>query len=200
MPSSGKTRQEKITKSARVQLPYTALTEGVKAAKARNLVTLEESRDPRVRKAGISVDGGRKANTPAEIEDARSRLRLREIAGIANVGREGLGLNHRQYYTSSSSKEKRSMLVAEIREMEEEKRRTKMIDWAKQGANTTWEVPARKFSHRDVIQTDEASLKFLVKAVYDLPTPANKNTWFGTSIGKDLKITIFLRTAASSGK
>ena len=169
------------SKSTKVQLPYTALTEEVKAAKARTLITFEESKDPCIQNACIKVDGGRKANTPAEVENARSRLKLKEIAGIANVGREGLGLNHRQYYSSSSKKDRRAMLTGEIREMEEEKRRTKMTGLAKQGANTAWEVPERKLTHKDVIQTSETSLQFLVKSVYDLlPTPANKSKWFGT--------------------
>ena len=169
------------SKSTKVQLPYTALTEEVKVAKARNLVTLEESRDPCIQKAGIKVDGGRKANTPGEVEDAKSRLRLKEIAGIANVGREGLGLKHRQYYSSCSKKEKRAMIVEEIREIEEEKRRTRIINLVKQGANTRWEVPEKKLTHRDIIQSNEVSLKFLMKSVYDLlPTPANKNKWFDT--------------------
>ena len=169
------------TKSGKLQLPFTELTEEVKAAKARTLITLEESADPCVRGAKIKVDGGRKANTPADVEDAKSRLKMKEITGVANTGREGPGLNPRQYYSSSSKKEKRAMVVETIREMEEEKRRIRMTGLSKQGASTRWEVPERRLSHRDIISTSETSFKFLVKSVYDLlPTPANKNTWFDT--------------------
>ena len=36
-------------------------------------------------------------------------------------------------------------------------------------------------THAEIIQSSDTSLKFLVKSVYDLlPTPSNKNTWFGT--------------------
>ena len=71
------------------------------------------------------------------------------------------------------------MLVEEIREIEEEKRKIKMSSLAKQGACTRWEVPERKLTHREIIQSSETSLKFLVKSVYDLlPTPSNKNRWF----------------------
>ena len=170
------------TKSGKLQLPFTALTEEVKVAKARNLVTLRESSDPCVSGAEIKVDGGRKANTLADVEEAKSRLRMKEITGIANRGREGLGLNPRQYYSSSSKEERRGMVVSTIREIEEEKRRIRMAGLAKQGASTRWEVPERKLSHREVISTSETSLKFLIKSVYDLlPTPANKNMWFNTN-------------------
>ena len=169
------------SKTTKVQLPYTSLTEEVKAAKARNLITLEESEDPCIQKAGIKVDGGTKANTPAAVKDARARVKLKEIAGIANVGREGLGRTHRQYYSTSSRKEKRAMLIDEIREAEEDRRKIKMSSLAKQGACTRWEVPERKLTHTDIIKSSETSLKFLMKSVYDLlPTPSNKNKWFGT--------------------
>ena len=91
------------TKSGKLQLPFTALTEEVRAAKARMLITFRESSDPCVRGAKIKVDGGRKANTPADVEDAKSKLRMREIAGIANRGREGLGLNPRLGEKAESS-------------------------------------------------------------------------------------------------
>ena len=55
-----------------------------------------------------------------------------------------------------------------------------MTSLAKQGAHTRWEVPEKKLSHREIINTAETSLKFQVKSVYDLlPTPSNKNIWYG---------------------
>ena len=48
------------TRSGRLQLPYSELTEEVKAAKARIYTTFEESNDPCVRGAELKVDGGRK--------------------------------------------------------------------------------------------------------------------------------------------
>ena len=169
------------TRSGRLQLPYSELSEEVKAAKARVYTTFEESEDPCVRGAKLKVDGGRKADTPGSVQDAKSRLRIREIVGIPNKGKEGLGLNPRKYYGSSTKKEKRTMVIDTIREAEEDRRRVKMVSLAKQGAHTRWEVPEKKLSHKEIINTSETSLKFLVKAVYDLlPTPSNKNIWFGS--------------------
>ena len=72
------------------------------------------------------------------------------------------------------------MVIDTVREAEEDRRRVKMASLAKQGAHTRWEVPEKKFSHREIISTSETSLKFLVKSVYDLlPTPSNKNIWYG---------------------
>ena len=168
------------SRSGKLQLPYTELSEEVKAAKARLYTTFEESEDPCVRGANLKVDGGRKSDTPGSVEDAKSRLRMKEIVGIPNKGKEGLGMNPRKYYSSSTKEERRTMVVDTIREAEEDRRRVKMASLAKQGAHTRWEVPEKKLSHRDIISTSETSLKFLVKAVYDLlPTPSNKNIWYG---------------------
>ena len=170
-----------FSRSSKLQLPYTALTEEVKVAKARNKIILDESTDTCISKARIVVDGGRKANTAEDIDAAKSRLRMRDIVGVPNRGREGLGLTKAQYYHSSTKKDQRAMVTETVREMEEEKRKTKMVQLAKQGACTRWEVPAKQLSHKDILENSTTNLKFLVKAVYDLlPTPVNKNAWFGT--------------------
>ena len=169
------------TRSGKLQLPYSELSEEVKAAKARIYTTFEESQDPCVRGAKLIVDGGRKADTPRSVKEAKFRLRMKEIVGIPNKGKEGLELNSRKYYGSSTKEERRTMVLEIVREAEEYKRRVKMAGLAKQGAHTRWEVPERKLSHREIISTSETSLKFLVKSVYDLlPTPSNKNIWFGS--------------------
>merc|ERR1711956_212882 len=156
-------------------------SEEVKAAKARVYTAFEESEDPCVQGAKLIVDGGRKADTPGRVKDAKSRLYMKDIVGIPNKGREGLGMNPRKYFGSSTKKERRTMVVDTVREAEEDRRRMKMASLGKQGAHTRWEVPEKKLSHREIISTSETSLKFLVKSVYDLlPTPSNKNIWFGS--------------------
>ena len=167
--------------SSKLQLPFTSLIEEVKVTKARKLISFQEAKDPCVRNADIKVDSGRKANTKLEVEESRSRLKMKDITGIANKGREGLGWNKRQYYCKSSQRDRRTMVTEEIRKKEEENRQIRMVSLAKQGASTRWEVPERCLSHRDILKTSDASFKFLIKSVFDLlPTPSNKNTWFGT--------------------
>ena len=83
------------SRTSKLQLPYTELTEEVKAAKARLLTTLEESEDPCVRGRGVNVDGVRKADTPGSIKVAKSRLKMQEITRTPNQGREGWALHQR---------------------------------------------------------------------------------------------------------
>ena len=169
------------SKTSKLKLPYSSLTEEFKAAKARNLVTFQNSRDECIRNADIKVDAGKKMNTTDAVIEAKSRLRVQELVGVPNKGKEGLGMRKRQYYSSSSSKEKRDMIVHEVREKEEESRIVKMTGFPNQGANLRWEVPQRQLKHNDIIRATDDRIRFLIKSVYDvLPTPANKNKWFKT--------------------
>ena len=170
------------SKSAKLRFPFSELTEEVKAAKARNLMTLLESEDVNIKEANISVDGGRKADTPGEIDEAKSRLRMKDIVGIPNIGREGLGWRKRMYYKNSNKKDKRDLVVREVKAKEEDRRRVHIASLSKQGASTRWEVPEKRLSQDEIIKSTDTRLKFLAKSVYDLlPTPTNKKKWFGTS-------------------
>ena len=169
------------SRSGKLQLPYTDVVEEFKTAKARLLVTLDESEDPGVKGAGVCVDGGRKTDTQAAVEEAESRLKMRDLTGIPNKGKEGLGLQPRVPFSKANKKEKRKMIVKTIQEMEGEERTVRMTNLRKQGAQLGWEVPERRIGHREILEMPEGRLKFLVKAVYDLlPTPSNKNMWYGT--------------------
>ena len=174
-------------RTSKLQMPFRELTEEFKASKTRLLVTLQGAEDQCVKGAGVRVDGGRKADSEADIAEAESRLKTQEITGIPNKGREGLGLKPRKYFSKQEKKEKRRMVVSTVREMEEEKRVVRMTGLSKQGAPMNWEVPERRVSSKDIINMQEGQLEFLVKSVYDLlPTPENRNRWFSTEEGCQL--------------
>ena len=167
--------------SSKLQLPCSSLVEEVKVTKARNKVTLEQSRDANIRGAGVEYRTGRKWKVAEDVEKAKSQLRLQEIAGIANIGREGVGLNKRVYYSKASKWERRKLITQKVRENEEEQRRVRVVGMWKQGRWMKWPVEVRKITSQELWKMSEASIKFLVKSTYDLlPTPANKNTWFNT--------------------
>ena len=146
------------SKTAKLRLPFTSLEEEFRAAKARNLVTMEESRDPCIKNAKILVDKGRKLNTPREINEAKERLQMQEITGIPNRGKEGLGFYKRKYYSTCSQKDQRNLIVEKLREKEEEKRVVAMAGFSSQGAQLRWEVPQKRVRHQDLISTTNAQL------------------------------------------
>ena len=84
-------------------MPFSELQEEFKTAKSCNLAT-QNSNDPCISGAELIVDAGRKMNTKAEIEEAKSRLKMQEITGVSNKGREGLGMRKREYFRSSTGK------------------------------------------------------------------------------------------------
>ena len=63
------------TRSGKLQLPYAELSEEHTAAKARLLTMLGDSEDQGVKGAEVTVDGGRKANTQARVEEAEFKLK-----------------------------------------------------------------------------------------------------------------------------
>ena len=166
------------SRSTKVQLPITALSEEVKAAKVRSAFMMETSKDRCIREANIKENTGRKWKVKEAMEDANSRLRMQEVTGIPNRGREGLGMNPRMYYSKVGNKEKRGLIVSMVREREEEARRVNISNLAIQGACFKWEVAGRNIS---IWETTDSNLRYLIKSIYDLlPTPANKNRWFNT--------------------
>ena len=169
------------SKSSNLRLPFSDVAEETVVAKARTAVTYEQSPDECVRGAGISVEGGHKWKIAEEVSEAKSRLRMQDITGIANKGREGLGLRHNPIFSTSEGKERRGLIVGKVREKIEDGRRVRMAGLAKQGASTSWELPVRVITSRELITASEDTLRFTIKSVYDLlPTPENKNRWFQT--------------------
>ena len=124
--------------------PSSPAQEEYKVTKARNYVTFNESKDPCIKNANILVDKGPKSDTPGEVKEAKERLRMKELTGIPNRGREGLGMHKRKYYSSSTKKDQRDLITVTIREKEEEKKVINMAGFPKQGANMKWEVPQRR--------------------------------------------------------
>ena len=168
-------------RSAKLQLPFSSVGEEVKAARVRMKMTLETSKDPCIKGAAINLDSGRKWKVSEAVEQAKSRLRIEEIGGIPNRGREGLGLRHRQYYSKSTLRVQRTLIVNKVRTAEEERRQVKIAGLSKQGASLSWDVPQKVIKDHDLLTLPETRLQFMVKAVYDLlPTPSNKNKWFKT--------------------
>ena len=73
---------------------------------------------------------------------------MQEITRIPNIGKEGLGLNPKKYYSSSPKDERMTMVVDAVIDVEEDRRKLKIKSLAKQGAQTRCEVPEKKLSQR----------------------------------------------------
>ena len=163
------------SKSAKLSLPLSSVIEEYKVTKVRALITLRQSRDPKVGQAETPVRTGHKWSAAKSLEGAESQRQHRRIVGTTTMGHQGLG--YRKEHKEKRSE--RDQVLEEVRKEEENNRRAQAAGQRKQGAWLNWEgVGQRKLTWQEVWRKDHHLLKFLIRSVYDqLPTPANLATW-----------------------
>ena len=109
---------------SKLQLPIRAVTEEYKTTKVRAVMTLRDSRDDKIREAGIEVRTGRKWKAEQAVKEAEARLRHKDIVGTVAQGRQGLGCVTRSSWRLASTEEKRDLVQQDICLQEEEARQT----------------------------------------------------------------------------
>ena len=165
-------------RSNQLQLPLSSFVEEFKVAKARLVVTLKESKDDFIRKAGIETRTGRKWSASQAVSLAESRLAHSDIVGNLAVGRQGLGMQKSVSWKGASAKERRGLIQAEVRAMEEEDRKAKAVQLGSQGAWTAWVTEKRVLKWSDMWKYEPIRISFLLRSVYNtLPSPANLYQW-----------------------
>jgi hypothetical protein len=164
--------------SNKLQLPLSSFTEEFKVAKVRLVTTLQESEDDKIRNAGITTLTGRKWSASQAVERAKSSLAHKDIVGTTSEGRQGLGMHCRVQWREADSRQKRTLIQKEVRDVEEETRQAKAVQLGPQGAWTRWTVPERKLTWKNMWNYEPLRLSFLLRSVYDLlPSPANLYRW-----------------------
>ena len=166
------------SKTAKLQLPLTSVVEEFKTGKARLVMTLKDSNDSHVRKAGVEVRTGRKWSAAKAVDEAESRLRHKDIVGAVCIGRQGLGTAHTPRWRGADAAERRQLVQKDVRQREEESRHVRAVEMGKQGEWTKWDTEQRKLPWNQIWSATPWQLKFLLRSVYDvLPTPTNLCTW-----------------------
>ena len=161
-----------------LQLPVSSLVEEFKVAKTRLVVTLQQSTDSKIRNAGIEIRTGRKWSASQAAQQAESQLKLKDVIGTTQTGRQGLGITKANKWSTANEQEKRSMIQNEIRLIEEEQRQAKAVSLGSQGAWTKWSTNTRKLTWQDIWNYQPLQLSFLLRSVYDvLPSPTNLHRW-----------------------
>jgi len=122
----------------KLKLPMSSLSEEFMVTRSREVLQYRESRDPKVAQAGIEVRTGRKWRAAVTVDDAESRLRQRLLVGSVAHGKAGLG-SRTPRYDKAEGKEKRSLILEEVRAGVEEKRACQMAGMWQQGTWTRWE-------------------------------------------------------------
>ncbi|XP_021365777.1 uncharacterized protein LOC110458420 [Mizuhopecten yessoensis] len=166
------------SRTSSLQLPLSSLVKEFKVTKARLVMTLRDSKDVKIRNAGIQTRTGRKWSASQSVEQAEGALKHRDIVGATCSDRQGLGTTHFQTWEGSDDKEKRSLVQGEIRREEEGTRKARAVEMGSQGAWTKWKLPERKLTWTDLWRYEPLRIQFLLRSVYNtLPSPANLHLW-----------------------
>ena len=112
------------------------------------------------------------------MQEAEAALRHAEIVGNVQFGRGGLGLGPgKPVWNKAGPKEKRKLVVEQVRRQEELLRGAKAVGQAQQGQWLNWQgVEKRKLSWRDLWNMEEGRIKFDRGDIRCVANPAEPKT------------------------
>ena len=167
------------SRTSELQLPLSSLVEEFKVAKCRLVMTLRDSQDEKIRRAGVVTRTGRKWAASNAIKKAEDMMEIRDIIGNVCSNRQGLGYSAKfKEWKKAGNKEKRDMVQGEIRREEEETRRARAVSLSQQGTWTRWNIPERRLTWQEIWRLEPFRISSLLKSVYDvLPSPVNLVKW-----------------------
>ena len=166
-------------RQAMLKLPLKSIVEEYKVGKARLLSMLEESEDNIVRSVQPKLRTGKKWKVQEAVNNAKRNLSIKEIIGHTQTNRQGLGATKMQWWSKAKGKEKRDMIIQELKKEEDVKRVQKAVQQGQQGQWTTWDSALqRSLSWNDMWHMAPLRISFLLRSVYDLlPSNANLVKW-----------------------
>ena len=166
-------------RQAKLRLPLKSIVEEYKCGKARLLTMLEDSDDPIVKAIQPNLKTGRKWKVSEAVDGAKENLHMKEVIGLTQTDRKGLGSSGQKLISKAQGKERRDMVIEEIRQAEDTGRVVKAVQQPQQGQWTNWETAIqRSLSWNDLWNMAPLRISFLIRAVYDLlPSNANLTRW-----------------------
>ena len=126
------------TNSGNLQLRISSLVEQFKIGKVRLHMMMKDSPDEIIRKAYPERKSGTKWSAVKAARETECSLRIKDIIGVTQTNRAGLGSTSKKVFSKVVPKGKRDMVSEEVRMFEEEQRKASAITQAKQCAWTKW--------------------------------------------------------------
>ena len=114
------------TNSGNIQLPISSLVEEFKIGKVRLHMMMKDSADEIIRKAYPEIKSGTKWSAVKTAQEAKCSLRIKDIIGITQTNRAGLGNTSKKIFFKMDPKGKRDMVSKEVRMFEEEQRKARL--------------------------------------------------------------------------
>ncbi|GFO20742.1 reverse transcriptase [Plakobranchus ocellatus] len=177
--SFGSFRRGNVLPKSKLKLPMKSILKEYKSGKARLLTMLEESDDPVVKTAQPSLKTGRKWKVTETVDVAKECLKMKEVIGQTQTDRRGLGSTTDKWWSKTEGKEKRDMIIDEIRNKEDSTRVKKTVQQSRQGQWTNWDTAIqRSLTWNDIWHMAPLRISFLIRSVHDLlPSNANLVRW-----------------------
>ena len=140
---------------------------------------LEESEDPAVKSIQPTLKSGRKWKVSEAVNLAKQCLNTKEVIGLTQTDRKGLGWNSTKLWSKAEGKDRRDMVINEVKSIEEESRFQKAAQQPLQGQWTNWEETyQRSLSWNDIWHMAPLRISYLIRSTYDLlPSNANLTRW-----------------------
>ena len=132
-----------------------------------------------IQKAYPEIKSGTKWSTIKATQEVECSLRIKDIIGVTQTNRAGLGSISNKVFFKMGPMGKRDMVSQEDRMFEEEQRTAIAVTQAKQCAWTKWnDIEPIKLSSKTLIAIESLVISFLLRPTYDLlPNATSLKLW-----------------------
>ena len=114
-------------RQAKLKLPLESIMEEFKSGKVRLQMMLDDSKDKVIKSLNPTLKTGRKWKVKDTIISAKENLAFKEVIGLSQTGRQGLGVNEKKWWSQAKGKDRRDMVIQEVRNAENNKRLIKGV-------------------------------------------------------------------------
>ena len=151
------------TNSGNLHLPISSLIKEFKIGKLRLHMMMKDSADEIMLKAYPGIKSGAKWSAVKNALAVECSQRIKDIIGVTQTNRPGLGGTSKKVFSKVSPKGKRDMVSEEIRMFEEEQRKVSAVTQAKQCVWKKWnDIEPIELSWKSLISIEPQVISFLL--------------------------------------
>ena len=130
---------------------------------------MKDSADKVIWKAYPEIKSGMKWSAVKAAQEVECSQRMKDIRGVTQTNRTGLGSTNNKVFSKVGPKEKRNMVSDEVKMFEEEQSTATAFTQAKKCACTKWDdIEPIKLSWKSLIAMEPLVISFLLRSTYDL--------------------------------
>lgn len=117
-------------RQAKLKLPLKSIVKEFKSEKVTLQMMLDDSKDKVIKSLNPTLKTGRKWKVKVTIKD---NLAFKEVIGFTQIGRQGLGMNEKQWWSKTIGKVHQDMVIQEVRNKGDNRRFIKGVQQSKHG-------------------------------------------------------------------